>query len=155
MVSECRCHRCRRWRGDGDGDGVGMLTALLLPLLRQCCCSQAVSRQTGLQMVPAPTNPNQIPPGHGSLRLPGRSSRTGQARLALTRCCCCCRRSSDGDGIGVGMPPPPPPHQAESFHTLSDTACALSSAVASFSPSSQSPSLVPGQDDDGSFGEDT
>ncbi len=47
-------------------------------------------------------------------------------RTKLCRC-----RSSDGDGI------------------------ALSSALASSSPSSQSPSLVPGQDGNGSFSEAT
>jgi hypothetical protein len=60
----------RRGDGDGDGDGVGMLTASLLQLLLQCCCSQAVSRQTRMQLVPAPPNANRIPPGR-SLRWPG------------------------------------------------------------------------------------
>ncbi len=127
-MSEC----C--WASAGAAAAAGaatamaiMLTAFLLLLLRQCCCSQAVSRQTRLQLVPAPPNPNRIPPCPGSLRQPGRSRRTCPARLALTRCCrrrcrssdidgigvgCCrrrrCRLRGDGDGDGVGMLTPPP-----------------------------------------------
>ncbi len=141
LVSECRRRRsgCRRWRGNGDGDasGVGMLTALLLPLLRQCCYSQAVSRQTLLQMVPAPPNPNRITPRPGSLRRrrPGRSSRTGPARLALTRYCRRRCRSGDGDSDGIGVRRSEcsrcSRRRAESLHTPSDTlaSCTLSSAV--------------------------
>jgi hypothetical protein len=78
----CRCRSCRRWRGEGDGGGVGMLMAFLLQLLRQCCCSQAVSRQTRLQLVPAPVPPHPILVGShpAPARLDGRAEAAEPAR---------------------------------------------------------------------------
>ncbi len=94
----CRCESCDSdcigvgmppsplpRRGDGDGNGVRMLTASLLSLQRRCRCSQTVRRQTRLQLVQAPPNPNRTPPGPCSFRGPGRSRRIGPAWLTLGR----------------------------------------------------------------------
>ncbi len=86
--------------------------------------SQAVTRQTLLQLVPAPPDPNQVPPDPS--RAPPDPSRappcpdparkpswSGPGRLALIRCCHRRCQSGDGDCIGVGMPPSPLPPLAQ------------------------------------------